>query len=490
MSLFPPRGIPKPRPNTDPRANHPMYNISSTPAQSNLNLLAWQSYLRDYPDPTLVDTLSNIIRHGANVGFSGPRHLIQLCSNLTSAIEHGPAIQLDINKQLASGRLRGPFPQPPLPHFRCSPLGAVTRKRSSKVRRIHHLSWPRGSSVNDGIPDHEASIVYEAFSCAVRDLIEAGPGSLFIKLDLEQAFRQIPVRREDWHLLGFQWGRHFYHEIALSFGLRSAPYIFNLFAEALHWIMARHLPAFIRHYLDDFLLIFRSSVPRHIVEASLSWSLGLGRLLGLSFQLNKVLGLTTVIEYLGIILDSTAMEACLPDDKLSFLLELLSEWHHRQRCTLQQLQELTGFLQFTAQVIPMARAFLRALYSFTGTFKSPFSVRRLPSSVKRDLTWWRSVASNWNGVQLLRAARPTLHVYTDASGTKGIGGIFQSSWFATRVPRRHRNRDIQFKELFAVQHAVLTWGHQFRGAHVVFHVDNQAVCAALNALSNRSPPRS
>ena len=136
----------------------------------------------------------------------------------------------------------------------------------------------------------------------------------------------------------------------------------------------------------------------------------------------------------------------------------------------------------------MARAFLRALYSFSGTFKSPFSVRRIPSSVKRDLTWWRSVATNWNGVQLLRANRPTLHVYTDASGTKGIGGIFHSSWFATRVPRRHRTRDIQFKELFAVQHAVLTWGHQFRGAHVVFHVDNQAVCAALNALSNRSPP--
>ena len=150
----------------------------------------------------------------------------------------------DISKQLASGRLLGPFPKPPLPHFRSSPLGAVTRKRSSKVWRIHNLSWPRGSSVNDGIPDSEASILYEAFSCAVRDLIQAGPGSLFIKLDLEQAFRQIPVRVEDWHLLGFQWGKAFYHEIALSFGLRSAPYIFNLFAEALHWIIARHLPAF------------------------------------------------------------------------------------------------------------------------------------------------------------------------------------------------------------------------------------------------------
>ena len=55
------------------------------------------------------------------------------------------------------------------------------------------------------------------------------------------------------------------------------------------------------------------------------------------------------------------MEARLPPDKLSFLLELLEEWRSISRCTLRQLQELTGYLQFTSQVIPMARAFLRAL---------------------------------------------------------------------------------------------------------------------------------
>ena len=42
--------------------------------------------------------------------------------------------------------------------------------------------------------------------------------------------------------------------------------------------------------------------------------------------------------------------------------------------------------------------------------------------------------------------------------------------------------------LFAVQRAILTWGPLFRGHHVSFHVDNQAVCEALNGLSNLSPP--
>lgn len=144
-TLFSPRCVPEPRPNTDPRANHPMYNTSSIPVKSNLNLYAWQSYLCDYPNPLLTQTLSNIIQFGANIGFSGSRHLTQLCSNLQSAHKHSDAVQLDISKQLAFGRLLGPFPKPPLPHFRSSPLGAVTRKRSSKVRRIHNLLWPRAA---------------------------------------------------------------------------------------------------------------------------------------------------------------------------------------------------------------------------------------------------------------------------------------------------------------------------------------------------------
>lgn len=44
--------------------------------------------------------------------------------------------------------------------------------------------------------------------------------------------------------------------LILAFGLKTAPYIFNLFAEALHWIIQRHIPAALRHYLDDFPFIF------------------------------------------------------------------------------------------------------------------------------------------------------------------------------------------------------------------------------------------
>lgn len=489
-TLFPPLALPKSRPNTLPRANQPLMYINEhdTPAQSNLNPDAWQLYLNDYPDPVFPATLNQIMRSGANLGYSGTRVGSQECPNLPSALIHASTISLDIAKQLTNGRTNGPFPQPPLANFRCSPLGAVTRKHSSKTRRIHHLSWPTGTSVNEGILEAEGTIVYDSFACAVDDLIASGPGSLFVKLDLEAAFRQIPVRPDDWHLLGFKWDGQYYFDTVLAFGLRSAPYIFNLFAEGLHWIMQRHLPARIRHYLDDFLATFAPSLPAPTVNAALDWSLSLGHHLGLSFQESKVIGPATTIEYLGITLDSIAMEARLPPDKHRYLLELLHLWRTRSHCTLQDLQELSGFLQFTSQVIPLSRAFLRAFYTFSSSFRSRNTRRRITPAVRRDLDWWLAVSTTWNGIRLLTPNRPVLHIFTDASGTKGIGGIFSASWFATRIPRRYRKHDIQFKELFAVLHAVLCWGEHYRAHHVVFHVDNQAVCAALESLTNRSPP--
>jgi hypothetical protein len=93
-----------------------------------------------------------------------------------------------------------------------------------------------------------------------------------INLDLEQAFRHIPIHPADWPLLGYQWKGSFYYELFLMFGLCSAPYIFNLFSEALHWILSHHIPARIWHYLNDFLKIFCPETPPEIVHSALTWA--------------------------------------------------------------------------------------------------------------------------------------------------------------------------------------------------------------------------
>ncbi|KAJ7354125.1 hypothetical protein DFH08DRAFT_804050 [Mycena albidolilacea] len=63
------------------------------------------------------------------------------------------------------------------PHSRTStarPLGAVTQKHSTKICRIHRLSWPRGRSVNDAIPNSEASINYDEEEGLTSSLVRGG----------------------------------------------------------------------------------------------------------------------------------------------------------------------------------------------------------------------------------------------------------------------------------------------------------------------------
>lgn len=409
--------------------------------------------------------------------------------NLPSATDDPEFLDSAVGKLVANSQVHGPFLSPPLTPFRASPIGSVTRKRNpAKRRMINHLSWPKGSSVNDGIPDDQAAISYDMFERAVDDLIRSGPGSLMAKLDLKEAFRHVPIRREDWPHMGFSWRNKFYYCIVLTFGLRSAPYIFNLFSEALHWIIDCHIPSFLRHYLDDFFMIFSPSMPCHIAFAAVDWICGLGSQLGLCFQEEKKLTPRNVVDFLGLDLDSTLMQARLPADKLAYLNQLLADWAAKRTASLRETQEILGYLHFAAQVIPHARTFVRRIADFTMKFSSRFTRLHIPSGCKADLHWWRCFAADWNGIRLLSDSKQSFSVFTDASGTKGIGGHFNNEWFSSRIPRRFRKRDIQFKELFAILQAILRWGDLWADAHVNFFCDNQAVVAWLSSGTSKSSP--
>ena len=60
----------------------------------------------------------------------------------------------------------------------------------------------------------------------------------------------------------------------------------------------------------------------------------------------KTLGPSQVLEFMGIILDSTLVEAHLPEDKLTHLRTLLAPFKGQHSVRLVDLQSLIGTLQF------------------------------------------------------------------------------------------------------------------------------------------------
>ena len=98
-------------------------------------------------------------------------------------------MDLKIEKEL----LADPFEMPPLSPFSVSPLGVIPEKTPGKFRLIHHLSYPKGSSVNDGIFPEFSSVHYATIADAIRHIRAVGTGCFFSKTDIKNAFRIIPV---------------------------------------------------------------------------------------------------------------------------------------------------------------------------------------------------------------------------------------------------------------------------------------------------------
>ncbi len=102
---------------------------------------------------------------------------------------------------------------------------------------IVDLSSPEGKSVNDGIPKEQSSLSYVSVDDVVHQVLKLIWGAYIAKMDVKQAYRNVPVHPTDSLLLRMQWEDMVYIDRTLPFGLRSAPLIFSALADALQWIM-------------------------------------------------------------------------------------------------------------------------------------------------------------------------------------------------------------------------------------------------------------
>ena len=162
-----------------------------------------------------------------------------------------------IKQELAAERFIGPFTAPPFEPTIISPVrmapksGAEEGLTEAQIaspwfqmnkknhRLIHNLSHPHGcESVNSHIPESASRVHYQSFDDAVELCRASGPDCFMAKADLHNAFRQLPVRRDNIPLLGFKFNNQFFYNTVLPFGCSSSCQIFEKFSSALHWAVS------------------------------------------------------------------------------------------------------------------------------------------------------------------------------------------------------------------------------------------------------------
>ena len=192
-----------------------------------------------------------------------------------------------------------------------------------------------------------------------------------VKSGVKSAFRNIPVHPDDWELLGMKWRDLYFFDHVLPFGLRSAPFIFNMLSDALEWILIHKLGVSnVLHILDDFFIA--EPAPCSACLTSLCKLLCLFTKLDVPIAPGKTYAPNQVLEFLGISLDSVRMIAYLPPDKLGQARSLLENWQKHSSCKLKELQSLIGVLQFACRVIAPGHTFLCRMIALTCGVKQPY----------------------------------------------------------------------------------------------------------------------
>ena len=151
--------------------------------------------------------------------------------------------------------------------------------------------------------------------------MSSGQGTLLAKIDIENAFRNVPVHPHDRHLLGLVWDGKLYIDTVLPFGLRSAPKIFNAIADGLQWIAMERGVTNLDHFLDDFIT---TGHPRsNECSNNLVLLMDTCKILNLPLALSKLEGPSTCLVFLGIELDTLLLQLRLPYPKLMRLKRTL-----------------------------------------------------------------------------------------------------------------------------------------------------------------------
>ena len=313
-----------------------------------LTLAVWKDKLRHCSDPR-ASWVSDGLQFGFKGGFSTGA-LQSATENMPSALAHPDVVDEYLLKELNRGSIAGQFLWEPIRDLHVNRFGLIPKQQADEWRMIINLSFPRGGSVNDFIPDSEANVKYTYVDDAIKMIIKCGCGAMMAKFDIKSAYRILPIHTSYCSLFGMLWKNLIFIDLCLAFGLRSACRIFNDFADILEWILKYWaLIQFFLHYLDDFFLT--GPAGSNVCAVNLEKAKLLGLELVVPLTPEKTIGPSTIE------LDSVEFKAHLLLDKLLKAKNLFLKWYLK-RSGKKKLLSLIGYLQHCCKVIVPACPFL------------------------------------------------------------------------------------------------------------------------------------
>ena len=412
-------------------------------------------------------------RYGFNIGYIGSHHRRDRSRN--HPIENKVVLWNKIMKEVKCKRYAGPFESIPFKYYVQSPVRLVP-KSNGDVRLIFDLSHNFGDnpSVNGSTDKTQCLVKYRDLDYAVN-ICNSLKGEMlyFGSTDFSSAFRMLPVNPKWWFLMFLKaedpkTGRTcFFVDKCLAFRHSISCALYQKFSNCVRFLLEARIGKALRmvNYLDDFLYI-ETSEDR--CNKMVRCFMRMCEDLSIPLLHEKTVWGTKEIVFLGIIMNGEHRYLRVPKDKRLRALNALYMLKDKKKVMVNQLQTLTGFLNFLTRAIFPGRAFTRRMYSkfskenTNGKELKPYHHVSLDKEFKLDCMMWIEFLTSESQSLYYRPfadlkgvlESEIIHFYTDASKNSklGFGCVYGTHWAASTWEKdfiERCNPSIEYLELYA-----------------------------------------
>ena len=375
-----------------------------------------------------TEFLVNGFTKGFDIGYKGPLERQSEANNLPFKPGVGNKVEMwnKIMKEVKLKRVAGPFSKIPFKNYIQSPIGLVPKDGNKKTRLIFHLSYQFKSepseSVNGCTPRDLCTVKYNDLDSAVTECLKVsetamrvtGSKRIFLgKMDLTSAFHVLCMNFSSICWLIFKaedpsdGKMKYFVDKCLPFGASISCSHYQRFSNSLKHILQhrlrrnsllKELPVQAKattNYLDDFLFI---AIAKWICNFMVQQFLTLCKDLSLPVAEGKTEWATSLIVFLGILIDGINLLLLLPLEKQQKALKLLNDLMGKKRIKVKQLQSLTGYLNFLTRAIFPGRTFTRRIYSKYSNLNAslrPYHHVAVDTEFRFDCEIWRFFLNNF-----------------------------------------------------------------------------------------------
>ena len=189
-------------------------------------------------------------------------------------------------------------------------------------------------------------------------LLSVCQGDWMASIDLKEAYLQVPVHPASRHFLRFVFRDTVYQFKALCFGLSTAPQVFTRVMAPVSAIL-HSMGIRMRRYLDDWLV---QSTSRESLLRVLQTVLQLCHELGIVVNPQTfILVPSQVVQYLGVVIDSTSFRASPSEECISRLQSTAADFQSCASPPASLWLSLLGVLSSLAHLVPGGRLRMRSL---------------------------------------------------------------------------------------------------------------------------------